>query len=64
MIFLLNDEKLKYILGRRFRRKFPAVSCSLGYYSQDFKVTKDLEIIFNKYRNLKNDDDYQIAFYE
>lgn len=61
--FMLNDEKLKPILGRIFRRKFPTVWCTLGYYSKDSNVTADIENIFNEYRNLRNND-YEISFSE
>jgi len=59
--FMLNDEKLKSILGRNFRRKFPTVWCTLGYYDEYFNVTNDLENIFNEYRNVGNKD-YEISF--
>lgn len=59
--FMLNDEKLKSILGRNFRRKFPTVWCTLGYYNEDFNVTNDLKNIFNEYRNVRNND-YEISF--
>lgn len=63
--FMLHDEKLKSLLGKGFRRKFPTVTCTLGYYCEDFRVTDDLEIIFNEYRNLRNKDyDYEISFSE
>ncbi len=61
--FMLNDEKLKSILGRNFRRKFPTVWSTLGYYSKDSNVTADIENIFNEYRNLGNND-YEISFSE
>lgn len=61
--FMLNDEKLKSILGRAFRRRFPTVWCTLGYYNMDSNVTVDIEHIFNEYRNLANDD-YEISFCE
>ena len=59
--FMLNDEKLKSILGRNFRRKFPTIRCTLGYYNEDFNVTNDRKNIFNDYRNLKKND-YEISF--
>jgi len=61
--FMLSDEKLKSILGRHFRRKFPTVWCTLGYYSEDSNVSADIENIFNEYRNLENND-YEISFSE
>jgi hypothetical protein len=53
--FLLNDKKIKSILGDKFRRKFPTVWCTLGYYNKknDFKITTELENIFTQYNNLK-----------
>jgi hypothetical protein len=53
--FLLRDNKIKSILGPNFRRKFPTVWCTLGYYNKqkNFKIGNDLENIFKKYDNLK-----------
>jgi hypothetical protein len=53
--FLLRDKNIKSILGANFRRKFPAVWCTLGYYNRqkNFTIGKDLEDIFKKYDNLK-----------
>ena len=53
--FLLRDKKIKSILGTNFRRKFPTVWCTLGYYNKqkDFKIDNDLENIFGQYDNLK-----------
>ena len=31
---------------------FPTVWCTLGYYTNAFKIEIDLEMIFNKYRTL------------
>jgi hypothetical protein len=44
--FLLNDKKIKSILGDKFRRKFPTVWCTLGYYNKknDFKLPPNLKI--------------------
>jgi hypothetical protein len=54
--FLLRDKNIKSILGANFRRKFPAVWCTLGYYNRqkNFTIGKDLEDIFKKYGNLKD----------
>jgi hypothetical protein len=54
-LFLLKDKKIKSILGPKFRRKFPTVWCTLGYYNKQkkFKISNDLENIFKKYDNLK-----------
>jgi hypothetical protein len=53
--YLLSDNKIKSILGANFRRKFPTVWCTLGYYNkqENFKIDTDLENIFKKYVNLK-----------
>jgi len=55
-LFLLSDEKIRSKLGANFRRKFPSVWCTLGYYDKKriFKVDKRLEKIFNHYSNLSN----------
>lgn len=52
--FLLIDDKIKSTLGANFRRKFPTVWCTLGYYNKndDVHVGNDLETIFKKYENL------------
>jgi hypothetical protein len=53
--FLLRDKNIKSILGANFRRKFPTVWCTIGYYNRQkkFTIDKDLENIFKKYDNLK-----------
>jgi hypothetical protein len=53
-LFLLNDKKTKSILGANFRRKFPSVWLTLGYYMRktNFKVDNSLEKIFGQYRDL------------
>jgi hypothetical protein len=50
--FLLEDEVLNSILGNKFRRRFPTVWCTMGYYIKDFKVTIELEKLYNEYKNL------------
>ena len=52
--FLLNDKNTMSILDNNFRRKFPTVWCTLGYYSkkQNFKIDATLENIFKQYNNL------------
>lgn len=52
--FLLIDDKTKSILGANFRRKFPSVWCTLGYYNKKdiFRVNSDLENILSKNQNL------------
>jgi len=52
--FLLMDKNIESILGANFRRKFPTVWCTLGYYNKqkEFKIDNDLEYIFRQYDNL------------
>lgn len=54
---LLRDKKIKSTLGSNFRRKFPTVWCTLGYYDkkENFKIGNNLEKIFNQYSNLSGD---------
>ena len=56
--FLLKYKKIKSILGADFRRKFPTVWCTLGYYNKqnEFKIGNDLEYIFSQYYNLNSND--------
>jgi hypothetical protein len=56
--FLLKDKNIKSILGANFRRKFPTVWCTLGYYNKEneFKIDKDLEYVFRQYDNLNGND--------
>jgi len=51
---LLKDEKIESVLGANFRRKFPTVWCTLGYYNKqnEFKIGNDLEYIFRRYGDL------------
>jgi hypothetical protein len=49
---LVKDENLGIVLGKKFRRRFPTVWCTLGYYTNDFKIKSDLEMIFDKYGTL------------
>jgi len=55
-LFLLSDKEIKVKLGANFRRKFPAVWCTLGYYDKKgmIKIDKRLEKIFNRYSNLSS----------
>jgi len=54
--FLLRDKKIKSKLGADFRRKFPAVWCTLGYYDKkdNFKIGSSLEKIFIDYSRLRS----------
>jgi hypothetical protein len=56
--FLLKDKKVKSILGANFRRKFPTIWCTLGYYNKknNFKIGTDLEDIFKHYNHLNGND--------
>jgi len=55
---LLKDKNIKSILGDNFRRKFPTVWCTLGYYNMQkkFKIGTDLEYIFRQYEDLNRND--------
>ena len=50
--FLLKDKILCSILGKNFRRKFPTVWCTMGHYTKDFKITTELERLFNQHKTL------------
>jgi hypothetical protein len=56
--FLLKDKNIESILGPNFRRKFPTVWCTLGYYNKqkEFRIGNDLEYIFKQYYNLNSND--------
>jgi hypothetical protein len=56
--FLLKDKNIESILGANFRRKFPTVWCTLGYYKKQkaLRIGNDLEHIFKQYYNLNNND--------
>jgi hypothetical protein len=55
---LLSNRKIKSKLGANFRRKFPAVWCTLGYYDKKsiFNVDNRFKKMFNDYSNLRRDD--------
>jgi len=57
-IFLLRDEKIKSKLGANFRRKFPVIWCTLGYYDKQkrFKLGNRLEKMFGQYSNLNSNN--------
>ena len=50
--YLLKDKSLRRVLGKRFRRRFPTVWCTMGHYTTDFKVTIEFETLFSKFQNL------------
>jgi hypothetical protein len=56
--FLLKDKNIKSILGANFRRKFPTVWCTLGYYNKQkqFKIDNHLEYIFRQNDDLNSND--------
>jgi hypothetical protein len=56
--FLLKDKNIESILGANFRRKFPTVWCTLGYYNKQkgFKIGNNLEYIFRQYDHLSCND--------
>jgi hypothetical protein len=53
--FLLKDEDLNKVLGKKFRRRFPTVWCTMGHYTTDFEITRELEMIFDEYKELDSD---------
>jgi hypothetical protein len=55
--YLLNNKNIKSILGKDFRRKFPTVWITLGYYNKkdEFKIDTVLEDIFRQYKELDQD---------
>ncbi|RPI80551.1 MAG: hypothetical protein EHM34_09945 [Nitrosopumilales archaeon] len=53
--FLLKDEDLNKVLGIKFRRRFPTVWCTMGHYTTDFEITRELEMIFDEYKELDSD---------
>lgn len=56
--YLLKDKNIESVLGANFRRKFPTVWCTLGYYNKQkgFKIGNDLEYIFRQYDHLNSND--------
>jgi len=65
-LFLLKDKKIKSRLGANFRRKFPSVWLTLGYYMNktNFKIDNNLEKIFCEYGNLNSNDLFNFSFPE
>jgi hypothetical protein len=61
--FLLEDENLNSMIGRKFRRRFPTIWCTMGHYTADFKITIELERLFDEYKNLDSEY-FQIPCYE
>jgi hypothetical protein len=65
-LFLLNDKKTKSILGVNFRRKFPSVWLTLGYYIRktNFRIDNSLEQIFTRYSDLTGNDLFNLSVSE
>ncbi len=63
-LFLLNDKKIKSVLGANFRRKFPSVWLTLGYYMSktNFKIDNNLEKIFGRYSDLTANNHFNFSF--
>ena len=59
----MNDKNIQSILGRNFRRKFPTVWITLGYYDKKdmFKIDTALENIFKQYIKLDKDFSFPIS---
>jgi hypothetical protein len=51
--FLLNGIYLSHILGKTFRRRFPTVRCTMGYYVRDFKIKLNLASLFKQHLKLE-----------
>jgi hypothetical protein len=64
--FLLSDKKIRSILGANFRRKFPSVWCTLGYYRDkaNIKINKGLEQIFSQYSDLSDEGSFNFSVSE
>ena len=65
-LFLLSDKKIKSILGADFRRKFPSVWCTLGYYKRNtnFRIDSNLEQIFGQFNDLTTKDFFNFSVTE
>jgi len=61
--YLLTDKNIQSILGRKFRRKFPTVWITLGYYNKKgrFKIDTILEYIFKQYIKLDKEFSFSIS---
>lgn len=61
--YLVNDKNIQSILGKNFRRKFPTVWITLGYYNKKgkFKIDTVLEDIFKQYIKLDKDFSFSIS---
>ena len=61
--YLMNNKNIQSILGNNFRRKFPTVWITLGYYNKKdkFKIDTVLEDIFKQYMKLGIDFSFPIS---
>ena len=61
--YLMDDKNILSILGKNFRRKFPTVWITLGYYNRKdkFKIDTGLEDIFKQYMKLDEDFSFSIS---
>ena len=61
--YLVSDKKTQSILGKNFRRKFPTVWITLGYYNKKdkFKIDTVLEDIFKHYKSLDKNFSFHIS---
>jgi hypothetical protein len=61
--YLMDDENIQSILGKNFRRKFPTVWITLGYYNRKdmFKIDTPVEDIFKQYMTLDKDSSFSIS---
>ena len=61
--YLVNHKNIQSILDKNFRRKFPTVWITLGYYNKKdkFKIDTVLEDIFKQYRKLDKDFSFPIS---
>jgi hypothetical protein len=50
--FLIRGNHMNIQFGGTHRRRFPTVWCTMGYYTRDFTITKNLESLISKYDNL------------
>jgi len=54
-VFLLKDKRVRSILGRNFRKKFPVVWCTLGYFDvKEVKINNDLQRLFVQHADLNH----------
>jgi hypothetical protein len=63
--FLLKDKNIESILRSNFRRKYPTVWCTIGYYNKrnEFMIDNELENIFKRYNNLQ-EGGFKVPIYE